>query len=269
MFGSDIVVRRGGGKRSYGSAFGNFRQAGPPAKRFRPATRESVRRSFRNYQRRQRNARIGGYLGIEHKFYDSSAALVAIGAQANMTNGLKNPSATITLNTVAQGDGEQNRDGRQIMMKSVHVKGVVHIAKRDGDNNPETLPTVYIALVWDKQANGAILASENVFKNQANVTYLCSSPMRNLEYTKRFVVLQSTVLTMPQPTGVGGAADQDTYGIYVPWSFNKKFNIPCNFTNTTSDIANIMDNSLSIVTYVSDTTMAPQISYNARLRFVG
>lgn len=268
MFGSDIILQRRAGKRSYDSAFPYSYQVGRLTKRFKPATAATVRRSFNRYRQR-RNVSQRGYLGIENKFYDNHLTPTGIPAVTDATIGLKNPSATLTLNTVAQGDGESQRDGRQIMMKSIHVKGVIRIDERNAATQPIILPVIYIALVWDKQANGAVLASENVFTNPGAVAVLGASPFRNLEYTKRFVVLQSTTIEIPNIPATGGTNDQDTYGVTIPFKFNKKFNIPCNFNNTTANIANIVDNTLNIVAFASDNAFGTEIAYNSRLRFVG
>ena len=253
-------MRVSGTKRRRGSG-------GPPLKKPRV-----VFRAPRNGAagRRRRNARIGGFLGIEFKFYDTSLANSALTAPTDASGGEHNPSATICLNSVTQGDGESQRDGRNIVMKKLHLSEHIYVAGQANQTATDPAPVVYIALVWDKQTNGALLNSEDVFTNPSGNAFLAANPMRNLQYIKRFKVLKSVTLQLIQPTGTYDGTNIETGGYMIPFRMDLDLpNIEVNYTGTTETIANIVDNSLNIVAYAANISIAPVLYYNCRLRFVG
>jgi len=55
-----------------------------------------------------------GFLGVERKFYDTALTATAIVSPTDCTGAELDPSATSMISTPAQGDSEQNRDGKQI-----------------------------------------------------------------------------------------------------------------------------------------------------------
>lgn len=220
---------------------------------------------------RRRNARVAGFLGIEKKFYDTFLSAATLTAVADATGGEHNPSATICLNSVTQGDGESQRDGRKLVMKYISLSGYVESTFL---TNQTVLPTnhlVYIALVLDKQTNGALLNSENVFINPSGAAGLTTNVFRNLQYIQRFQVLKSLKIELRPGEVSYDGTDMEVGGHLQHFVMNVPLNdIPVNFTGTTETIANIADNSLHVIAWAADfgATVA-KMSYNARLRFVG
>ncbi len=216
------------------------------------------------------NARIGGFLGIENKFYDQKLTASALTAPGDATGGEHDPSATILLNTVVQGDGESNRDGRNITMNSIHLNGTIQINDQINQTAQPTAGTVFIALVLDMQTNGATISSENVYKNKSASGALAASPFRNLQFIKRFKVLKTKQIKLPPMESTYDGTNIELAGYNVPWKMNVQLNgLKTNFTSTTEDVANIVDNSLHIIAWTSNTDQAPLIYYNSRLRFFG
>jgi len=130
-------------RRLYGGAFGGAVARGraraniPLYRRTRWAAAAGVRRrSLRAGGRRLRaaryiaNQRSGGFLGIEKKFYDTGLTSAALTAPTDATGGEHDPSSTSMISTPAQGDSEQNRDGKRIVIKSVQITGVVRCASQ-------------------------------------------------------------------------------------------------------------------------------------------
>ncbi len=230
--------------------------------------RRTVTRRRRRRPRTSYNPRIGGFLGIELKFYDQSAG-ENLTAPTDASGGEENPSATITLNTVIQGDGESNRDGRQIVMKKISVVGCVRQALQTNQTATENAPLVLIALVHDTQTNGALLNSENVFVNPSADAELATKPFRNLQFIKRFRVLKRLQLKLQQPTVVWDGTNIEQGGLFTPFKMHVPLNIPVNYSGTSETIANTVDNSLHIIAYCNDTSTVPRLLYNSRLRFVG
>lgn len=218
------------------------------------------------------NAVPEGWLGIEKKFFDTSAS-AAVASSATMTGGTADPIAPVScLNAVAQGDGPSNRDGKHIVVKSVQVNGVIDW-EYEADGTPNNIGAVFIALVLDKRTNGAQMVSQDVFTNPQNTADTCVVPLRNLLKSTRFQVLKTWTIHKPRgdwcpstTTGQMRHGSQD-----VPFSCYLKMNLQTRFneTNINSDIANIEDNSLHIVAFTNDASRNPTLKYNARIRFVG
>jgi hypothetical protein len=228
---------------------------------------------YRNMQRQMgpvANPRTGGFLGIEKKFYDVSLTAAALTAPLDATGGEHNPSATVTLNTVAQGDGESNRDGRQISMDSIYVKGNIFVDLQANQTTSVQAGVVFVALVLDTQCNGANFNSEDVFKNQSGSSRLAASPFRNLQYTSRFKVLEQICVKLQDPNFAYDGTNLERNGFDIPFTFYKKLNgLRVTYSATTSSVANIIDNNLGIVAYTTSTDLTPLLYYHSRLRFRG
>ena len=226
---------------------------------------------------RSRNRRTAGFLGIEIKYYDSYVIGSQLTTSTTQAGGLHNPlllGIPQALNNVAQGDGEQERDGRKMMMRSISINGHLNRnAIASGPTDLEVAPDYFIALVLDTQANGAVLNSQDVYTNVSSLASLSTSPFRNLQYSQRFKVLATRRITGRQLTAgvidATGTGSFDIAGQFYPFRFDKKLAIPVLFTGTNATVANVVDNTLSILAWTSNNTNPTQISYNARLRFVG
>ncbi len=220
------------------------------------------------------NPRIGGFLGIELKFYDQKLIQSALTAPTDATGGEHDPSATIVLNTVTQGDGESQRDGRKITMRSIYIDGVIDCAKQAGQGSADNATGIFIALVLDTQTNGATISSEQVFLNPGANAITAATPFRNLQFTKRFKVLATRRFIM-QDANIANAtsfsADNGIIagGIQKRFKIFKKLVLETQYSGTTETVANITDNSLHVIAFCTDTGMAPKISYSCRLRYVG
>lgn len=261
------------GKRKYGQSSSYNRKRGPPATAFAAKVRRltAPRASFkkRSAARSIANARIGGFLGIENKFYDTGVVAGALGAPTDASGGEFDPASVNCISAPAQGDGESNRDGKNIKILSCHVAGVIAMAKQADQTAADFIPTVMVALVLDTQTNGAQLASENVYTNPSGNAQTCTTPLRNLQYSKRFKVLASKILRLPQLQMTWDGTNVEQSGGSVPFRFDKRLNLPVTFNGTTAGVASVVDNSLHIIAYAENTTAVPTIYYNARVRFVG
>lgn len=223
----------------------------------------------RNARLRKRNVRTAGFLGIENKFYDTARTALSLTAPTNAAGAEVDPVTVNTISAPAQGDGESNRDGRCIKINSIHINGNVFTSAQSAQSSADEGTIIYIALIQDMQTNGAQLNSEDVFTNPGAIAGLAANPFRDLQYSRRFKVLAKKVITLINPNLGGAAAAFIQNGITKPFMFNLKCNIPVNFTATTEGVSSVADNSLHLVAYCSDTTTAPQIRYNSRIRFVG
>ncbi len=213
--------------------------------------------------------RTGGFTGIERKFYDTSLVAASLTAPTDSTGGEHDQSATICLNTVIQGDGESNRDGRKCTFQSCFVKGLITCAAQANITAGLGATKVYIALVLDTQTNGAQLNSEDVFKNDSASGSMAASPMRNMQFTQRFRILDTAELIMADPNISYDGTNIEMNGIMQAFQLSTNLTFSSTYSATTETIANITDNSLHIIAFCNALGLVPKISYNARVRFVG
>lgn len=253
-------------KRKYGSLVGYTSASARPFKK----PRRTVRIPTATQQRRRSNIRYGGFLGIEYKFYDQSLVGASLTAPTDASGMEHNPSATICLNTVTQGTGEKQRDGKNICMKSLYIEGIIEVPQQANQTVTDTAGVVFIAIVLDKQTNGALLNSEDVYLNVAGSAKVAATPFRNLEYSKRFRILAKKRIKLPQPITSYDGTNMEQHGYQIPFKFWIKLpNIISTYSDTTETIANITDNSISLLACSTSLGLAPTITYQSRLRFVG
>lgn len=220
---------------------------------------------------RMRNLVTAGYLGIERKFYDTSLVDTALTNEAAAANGEKDPSATSMITTPSQGDSEQQRDGKQISMLYIEIVGSVNFFGEEGKTAPVVDRGAFIAVVLDTQTNGAQMNSEDCFKNTSADATLGIDLYRNLLFGKRFKVLKQVKIQAPPTLSSYAANTIDTSG----YTYHFKWFIPMNGLRvnfnggTTASVANVVDNSVHVIAYKSETAETVNFGYNARLRFVG
>lgn len=208
-------------------------------------------------------------MGVENKFYDTALANTAIGNATALTGGEYDPSVTSMISTPAVGDGEQNRDGKRIVVTSVQLKGTIRKGTTESTLAPEEDDSVFIALVQDTQSNGAQCNSEDIYKNLAGVVYGNVAPLRNLLFANRFRVLKAERINFDKLTlGAAAANDFATNAMSREIDWYLPLEMPVNFNaGTTSSIANVIDNSLHVIAFSVQGTAI--LTYNARIRFQG
>lgn len=218
-----------------------------------------------------RNIRIGGFLGIETKFYDTKLIASALNTNTAGADGEKDESATVGPSTILQGDGEQERDGLKATLISMHVQGVILTAIQINKTVLQPATGIFIALVWDKQTNGALLNSEDVYINPGGSANTGTSLVRNLQQSHRFQVLATRKMTIQHPMATYDGTNMEIGGSLKPFNIFVKFKTPiiARYSNTTSTIANSVDNSLHVLAWCTDDSLAPTISYTCRVRFRG
>lgn len=197
------------------------------------------------------NRRTGGFMGKELKYADWDFD----GTAQSTWSGDSNPTG-VYLNSTAQGDAEQNRDGRQIKMKSLHIRGRVWSTTGQADG----APVLYrILVVMDKQANGAAPASGNlVMDNNTHPEH----EFRKLENSHRFKVLKDLTLGVHSTVLNGNAAFTTTQGVF---NININLNDIAAYDGTTA-AENIVTNAISLYCVASNSS-GSNLEYKSRLRF--
>ncbi len=215
-----------------------------------------------------RNKRTAGFLGIETKFFDTAASSALVNP-SDAAGGEVDPTTLETLFAPTKGSGEENRDGKKAVMKSVFISGTVSTASQTNQTVPENPPLIFIALVLDKQSNAATLASEDVFTNKSGSSGRATAVMRNMLNSSRFRVLKTWRMTFPAPQLTWDGTNMEQAGAIQHFQHYMKLNIPVLFKANAGSIADVVDNSLHVIGYASTTEGAATLSYNARVTFVG
>lgn len=210
-------------------------------------------------------ARTAGYFGLEYKFidYEKDTSLVTTVAGAEVDD-----TTAGSCSSIAQGDGESNRDGRKAVLKSWYVSGAVKLEQKSAQTTSLDARVVTIYGVLDTQTNGAQLNSEDFLKDPSTAT-LDFLAVRNLENSKRFKTIfkERCVLKYPSAQSDGSANTGEFNGDYYLFDVNKKLDVPVTFTGTTATVASISDNSLHIIAVTSGDSV--KLQYISRVRFVG
>lgn len=248
-----------------------FTASGRPFKRGR---RRSVLRIAAPARRRRRNLRTAGYLGIELKFLDCAWNGVAIAESTDGAGAELQPSSGCTdaISIPAQGDGEQQRDGRKFTMRSAFFNGVIDSVPVSNQADVLDGFGYYFAMVLDTQTNATTIASEDVYINPGtSARSIIPKPLRNLQNSKRFRILDSMYVevggmyAMTDGASTGSLGPQAAPTITLSWSGD----IPVNCVATTASVAASSDNSIHIVAYASSTALTPTFQGKSRVRFVG
>lgn len=165
--------------------------------------------------------------------------------------------ATGQLSLIPQGDTGSTRDGRQCVIKSIQIKGIVIFT-------PAAAATAasigYLALILDKQCNGAPAAVTDVFTSTNMATNLI-----NLNNSERFMTLKKWKFNMTAQAGVTAAYNESVRAI----DFFKKCNIPMNFSSTTGAITEIRSNNVFLIAGSSNSDDLITLVGTCRLRFTG
>lgn len=269
------VIRYGGGVRKRGRGDG----AAPWARRFRPRWIPRQPRITGGASRRYGRSvglqymRTGGLLGVEKKFLDIGRSVTALTAPTDATGGEIAPSSGVTgcYSAPAQGDGPTNRDGNKIVIVQASFRGVIAVASQADQTAADTSCVVFVAMVQDSQTNGAQLNSEDVFTNPTASANTAADPFRNMSYTRRFKILAMKRLVLKIPTLTWDGTNIEQTGFHQIIDLEWRGKMPVTFTtgSTTADIANVTDNSIQLVGFCSNTTLAPNITGNMRIRFYG
>ncbi len=237
------------------------------------------RRSYgkrRSYSRsRGRYARSAAYTGRvprgEVKFLDTKLSLTNVLSKTDSTGLLVNPSATVMVNAVAQGAGDQQRLGRQNRQWRLDITGVIDCVGKEGSTSIYAPPEIAIWVVLDKNANGAVPLTNAVVTNLSQSKLLCPLALPNLLYKSRFLILKKLLFRMPQPTVTDDGAGTDIAASHKRWACSVNLRgMLVGSTGTDASIADMPSNAIHIMAGASEADVSiPQIAYNARLHFTG
>lgn len=230
-----------------------------------------TKKSTYNSRRKQLNSND---LAAELKFLDTAVTGLTFANASNWTAGELQPSSGCTdcLNAPAQGDSSSERDGKQIAMKSIILHGQITVPTQTNQGGQDSTGTIFLALVMDTQCNGVALNSEDVYTNPSGSSNGSVVPLRNMIGSQRYQVLKTKTIVLPQVDTCFDGTNIEQQGYTIPFTMavNLK-NTKVNFSTavTTAVVGAIVDNSITLIAQIDKNGLAPVLTYNCRLRFVG
>lgn len=162
---------------------------------------------------------------------------------------IANPS----LNLVPQGVTDVTRVGRKIRVKSLHMRGSIFLPSSGQPD--EGSDVVRMIIYLDKQANKAAPAVLDILETASYQSF------NNLNNRGRFLILsdKSTAISFT----AGEAAN--SFEVQRTMKFNKKLNIPVEFSGADGLIGEITSNNLGILAISQAGQM--QLAYTTRIRY--
>lgn len=156
------------------------------------------------------------------------------------------------LNGTTQGDGINQREGRQIYVQSVQCN-----LRAEWNTAASPSPATYrIILFVDKQSNGAAPAVADLLDTS---TALSCDALRNLNNRKRFKILLDRRYAIT-PTGASNTSIVDDF-------YLKKFITTQYNAGTAGTIADISSNSIYMLTVSDEAVNGPNNGGHIRVRF--
>ncbi len=166
---------------------------------------------------------------IEVKFTDFSQDSSTVSATGGMAG---------QLFTIPEGDGQSDRHGRKIQLKSVRWKGVCTIV--GSTQSAEATDTIRLMLVKDKSANGVIPAVTDI------LTTANWESFENLENMSRFKILIDKTYSLNSLGFAGNGTASDTLPVEKNFDLYRKLDIPIEYNDsaTTGVISTINTNNV-------------------------
>jgi len=190
----------------------------------------------------------------ELKFYDTFLHTTDCGEAANLSDGLvsqySGPIANGPLFCPGLGDNLNARNDRRVIIKSWHVKVSFQVLPIDnGTKVPEGI-TVFLALIHDKQTNGALCTPADVFVNGSGGQNLLMCLQRNPFHGSRFDVLRSDRVDMtPNSFDIWDAVAPNQTASIGRWEHVEYFiplDVAVNFKGNAGTIADVVDSSFHV-----------------------
>ncbi len=189
----------------------------------------------------------------ELKFHDVDINDAVVAAGGNIQN-------AGTINIIPQGVTEVQRIGRKCTVRSVHWKYRVDLPEVSSVATPNTIDEVRVIMYWDKQANGATAAATDILETATIRSF------RNLANSGRFVIFMDKLHVLNWTTLAADAANTfDQAEVVREYTFNKKCEIPIEFSGTAGTIDEIRSNNIGVLLVGLNGTAGFLSSF--RLRF--
>ncbi len=218
----------------------------------------------RRYKRKYvpRNKPAGYYSCSKFAIEKGAKALAMVTALKRLTNiEIKNfdvqqngvavtqTPVIVQLSNIPIGDTTNSRDGSQCKMIGIDLNFLLT------QNASATQTFCRVMLILDKQTNQAIYTPADLLEDVTAADNIIAP--RNLDNLKRFTVLYDQIFTL----------DGDGHRTAVVKKYISK-DLLLRYDASTPSIADLTQNSISLIQMATETTNTPVITHFSRLRFV-
>jgi len=166
----------------------------------------------------------------ELKFHDLSPADALI-TQAGTV-------ITSSCLLIAQGTGESQRIGRRITIRSIQWRYDLILPFTTSVSNHDI---VRIIVYQDKQTNGATASISDVLETDQYQSYY------NLANKNRFRILYDRRITQNVAAAAGDGSTNDTISNAYQGTWNKRVNIPVEYSGTGGALTDLRSNNIGIM----------------------
>lgn len=217
---------------------------------------------------------------LELKYFDTVCGSPSL----KMTEGVAG-AQFIPLNTIRQGSGGTNREGRQCTMRSIYCALSCYLTDHGFGAEYKIWQqqlNVFACIVLDRSPNGAAPSGPLVFDPTALGTLSAAFPLRNLDWSQRFVVLDSCSQPVVTEVLPGATQENDRLRSIHPVNMTLSYQWPIReealsdsviqFKASTGAITDFTSNAVYLCFFYGHHVHIAEelyISYNCRLRFVG
>lgn len=244
----------------------------PYPKRTR-AYRKAKRRNYTTVARTR-----GVYAVGEMKYFDVESSSQAIVAATGWAGTELQPNVAVpgkavpgTFFAPVVGSAINERIGREVKVHKIKIRGIINVAPQTAQSTADTAAIVRLLFVHDTQTNSAQVQGEQVMQPSVTAAAFNNTfTFQNLANFGRFNVKKDKMITLGDPNMAGeiAAGNVVTAGLARPFKMTIKYTKPVsvrfNATNG-GTIADIVDNSWTLLGTCSNASLIPTISYQARV----
>lgn len=193
--------------------------------------------------------------------------------RAAIVNNFNTTGTVNLLNGLATGANSYNRIGRAITMKSVLIRGRVY--QFQAGTTPAN-DFLRLALVYDKQTDGAAPTWANVFSSVDNTGAVATDAFApvNLDNSDRFIVLRDQFWKVDAPGGSTTVQNSQVASDFKEFSFKwfvKLADLPAIYTATasTGTVSDVQSGGLFVISHgLSGAADAQYLAqFTSRVRF--
>jgi len=197
---------------------------------------------------------------------DSNVGTTAVPIQATAT---PPAAALVLLNSIAAGDDINMRDGRELTIKSVELRGVLANALVASQTAPSL---ARVLIVYDSSPNGAQPAVIDILADVSSTAHSDTNPaglnFNNLNNRGRFKILAQETCSFGNVALATNAEQETAYAI----SMYRKVNLPVVFSGIAAGIGSITKGAVfALIVGTTNAASAAHIVFfgQARVRFQG
>ncbi len=236
---------------------------------FRPYVQRAVGGYARKWLGRRRHPYRGKHVSLprrmpiakrwckpaETKYYDASLGATQITSAGGV-------SISNLLHPITQGDGDSQRSGRNIYVKSMFYR--LHLSFESTSTPSAASDIVRILLVHDKYCAGAVSSIDGIITTTDILAF------NRLDQTHRFRILYDRKFLMGAQAGsYDGAADQ--FGQrYRQVNLYRKFKYPLKITyDATAGVITDLTQSNVVMYFISELNNVCTVAGSFRVRYCG